>query len=92
MEAAARPIPRNVLLRITGIVSSGDTTDNRVLVPLKTAQTFNGTPDAVSRVEISARTKPEDAFAKSDPDKLSPKLRDIWYCRPYANSIAYQIP
>ena len=50
-----------------------------------------GNPDAISRVEISARTKPEDAFAKSDPDKLSPKQRDIWYCRPYANSIAYQI-
>ena len=55
------------------------------------AQRLAALPDAVSRVEISARTKPEDAFAKSDPDKLSPKLRDIWYCRPYANSIAYQI-
>ena len=48
-------------------------------------------PDAVSRVEISARTKPEDAFAKSDPAKLSPKQHDRWYCSPYANSIAYQI-
>jgi putative ABC transport system permease protein len=26
-----------------------------------------------------------------DPTKLSPKQHDIWYCRPYANSIAYQI-
>jgi putative ABC transport system permease protein len=75
---------------VTGIVSSGDTTDNEVLVPMTVAQGGIGT-DAVSRVEISARTKPEDAFAKSDPDKLSPKLRDVWYCRPYANSIAYQI-
>ena len=22
---------------------------------------------------------------------MSAKLRDVWYCRPYANSIAYQI-
>ena len=49
------------------------------------------TPDAISRVEISARTKPEDAFARRDPDTLSPKDHDRWYCSPYANSIAYQI-
>ncbi len=47
--------------------------------------------DAISRVEISAKTRPEDAFARLDPDKLSAKQHDIWYCRPYANSIAYQI-
>ena len=56
-----------------------------------TAQLLNNTPDAISRVEISARTKPEDAFARKDPDTLSPKDHEIWYCRPYANSIAYQI-
>ena len=55
------------------------------------AQSLNNTPDAVSRVEISARTKPEDAFARSDPDKLTGKKHDLWYCSPYANSIAYQI-
>jgi putative ABC transport system permease protein len=95
-EAAAnetRMVTRHLVkqMNITGIVSTGDATDNKLLLPLETAQIFAGTPDAVSRVEISARTKPEDAFAKSDPDKLSPKQRDIWYCRPYANSIAYQI-
>jgi putative ABC transport system permease protein len=47
--------------------------------------------DGISRVEISARTKPEDAFARRDPDSLSPAQHEIWYCRPYANSIAYQI-
>ncbi|QNI38086.1 ABC transporter permease [Edaphobacter albus] len=78
-------------LHITGIVSTGDSTDNRLLLPLNAAQQIAGTPDAVSRVEVSARTKPEDAFARKDPDSLSPKLREIWYCRPYANSIAYQI-
>ena len=44
----------------------------------------------ISRVK-SARTKPEDGFARKDPDTLTPKMREIWYCRPYANSIAYQI-
>ncbi len=78
-------------LHITGIVSTGDTTDQQVLLPLNAAQQIAGIPDAIRRVEISARTKPEDSFARKDPDSLSPKMREIWYCRPYANSIAYQI-
>ena len=40
---------------------------------------------------VSALTKPEDAFARKDPDKLSPAVRERWYCSPYANSIAYQL-
>ena len=95
-EAAAnaqRMVTRHLTknLQITGIVSTGDENDQKVLLPLATAQLLNNTPDAISRVEISARTKPEDAFARKDPDTLSPKDHEIWYCRPYANSIAYQI-
>ena len=76
---------------VTGIVSTGDGTDDLVLIPLQYAQFLVGREDTVSRVDISARTKPEDAFARVDPDSLPPKQREIWYCRPYANSIAYQI-
>jgi putative ABC transport system permease protein len=78
-------------MQITGIVSSGDATDQQLLVPLALTQQLLHAQDAVSRVYVSAITKPEDAFARRDPDSLPPKLRDIWYCRPYANSIAYQI-
>jgi putative ABC transport system permease protein len=96
-------------LVVDGIVTTGDETDNRVLLPLADAQLIfpykyllraayksetlapELPPDAISRIEISARTKPEDAFARVDPDSLPPKQREIWYCRPYANSIAYQI-
>jgi putative ABC transport system permease protein len=91
METAHRPIPLEVVFTVTGIVSTGDATDSKALFALPVAQRFAATPDAVSRVEISARTKPEDAFARSDPDKLTGKKRDLWYCSPYANSIAYQI-
>lgn len=76
---------------IVGIVTTGGETDNQILLPLQDAQSFLKAPDAISRVEISARTKPEDAFARKDPDSLSPQDHEIWYCRPYANSIAYQI-
>jgi putative ABC transport system permease protein len=81
----------NTPLGITGLVSTGDATDKRLLLPLETAQKLANLPDAVSRVDVSARTKPEDAFARKDPDTLSPEQHEIWYCRPYANSIAYQI-
>jgi putative ABC transport system permease protein len=85
---------------VVGIVTSGDATDNEVLFPLhielrqpwidgKQAQPLSDSD--LTRVEITARTKPEDAFARVDPDSLPPKQREIWYCRPYANSIAYQI-
>jgi putative ABC transport system permease protein len=88
-EANASSVPTTVT--ITGIVSTGDATDARLLLPLTTAQAVAGTPGAVSRVDVSARTKPEDAFARKDPDSLPAAQREIWYCRPYANSIAYQI-
>lgn len=78
-------------VHITGIVSTGDTTEDQLFLPLHDAQILAGLPNSVRRVEVSARTKPEDAFARRDPDTLSPKDRDVWYCRPYANSIAYQI-
>jgi putative ABC transport system permease protein len=87
--------------KVSGIVTTGDATDDKLLLSLADAQSLayggngvlnpHGVSDAISRVEISARTKPEDAFARRDPDTLSPKDHDRWYCSPYANSIAYQI-
>jgi putative ABC transport system permease protein len=76
---------------VTGIASTGDAYDAKLLMPLEAAQALAGLPDAISRVDVSARTKPEDAFARKDPDSLPAAQREIWYCRPYANSIAYQI-
>jgi putative ABC transport system permease protein len=95
------PRPSDMRFQVSGIVTTGDATEDEVLLSLADAQSLahggngvlnpNGISDEVSRVDISARTKPEDAFARRDPDTLPAKLRDVWYCRPYANSIAYQI-
>jgi putative ABC transport system permease protein len=86
---------------IVGIVSTGDQTDNKVLISLSDQQMLmpvSRTPlgptdkmDPIDRVDISAKTIPEDAFARRDPDTLPAKMREVWYCRPYANSISYQI-
>jgi putative ABC transport system permease protein len=79
------------VLDVVGVADTAGPFDNQLLLRLAKAQHLNNTPDAISRVDISARTKPEDAFARKDPETLSPSQREIWYCRPYANSIAYQI-
>jgi putative ABC transport system permease protein len=84
---------------VVGIVTTGDSTDQQILYPLDAVRIpligKNGemgeAPIDISRIEITARTKPEDAFARKNPDTLSPQQHEIWYCRPYANSIAYQI-
>lgn len=78
-------------VRVTGIVSSGDAAERTLLAPLALAQQWLGQPGAVRRVYVRALTKPEDELARKNPDTLSPKMRDRWYCSPYANSIAYQI-
>jgi putative ABC transport system permease protein len=76
---------------VRGILSTGGPEDDQVLVPLESLQRWAGLAGKVRRVEISALTKPDDAFARSDVTHLSGKDFDRWYCSPYASSIAYQI-
>ena len=78
-------------VRVSGILNSGGAEDQAIVAPLHIAQTILKQPGAVRRVIVSALTKPEDAFARRDPGKMSPAMRDRWYCSPYANSIAFQI-
>ena len=79
------------IFRVSGILNAGGPEDGAVVAPLHIVQEVLGKPNAVRRVSVSALTKPEDAFARKDPDKLSPAVRERWYCSPYANSIAYQL-
>lgn len=78
-------------VQVSGVLSTGGGEDNQVVGPLQLAQQMLGRPGAVRRVLVSAVTKPEDVFARRDPNSMSPADRDRWYCSPYANSIAYQI-
>jgi len=77
--------------RIAGILNTGGTEDNAVIAPLPLVQQWAHAPDAVDKIYVSALTKPEDAFARRDPDRMITADRDRWYCSPYANSIAYQL-
>src|SRR5579864_6748850 len=76
---------------VSGILSAGRTEDDQIVAPLPVAQAITGKPGVIRTVFVSAVTKPEDAFARRNPDSLSPADRDRWYCSPYPQSIAYQL-
>jgi putative ABC transport system permease protein len=77
--------------RVAGILSTGAAEDDQIVAPLSLAQALAGKPGAVRKVFVSAVTKPEDAFARRNPDSLGPADRDRWYCSPYPQSIAFQL-
>jgi len=76
---------------VSGILSTGGVEDSQIVAPLAIAQAVANKPGAVRRIFVSAVTKPEDAFARRNPDSLSPADRDRWYCSPYPQAIAYQL-
>lgn len=91
LAVAVAGLSSQTAFQVRGILESGGAEDDQVLAPLATVQKLGGLEGKVRRVEVSALTKPLDAFARSDVTKLSPQAFDRWYCTPYVTSIAYQI-
>lgn len=81
--------PRRLTVR--GILDAGGEQDDQIIAPLATVQSLAGLPGKFRRAEVSALTKPEDNFARSDVTRMSPEDFDRWYCTPYVSSICYQI-
>jgi putative ABC transport system permease protein len=78
-------------LRVTGILSTGGSEDNAIVAPLAVAQRLAGQTGQYRRVMVSAVVKPDDAFGRSDPTKLSGADYERWYCSAYIGSISKQI-
>jgi putative ABC transport system permease protein len=76
---------------VSGILSTGGDEDGQIVAPLSMAQSLSGQPGKLRTVYVSALLKPEDTFARRNPDTLSPTERDRWYCTPYPQSIALQL-
>jgi len=76
---------------VRGTLETGGPEDDQIVAPLASVQRWAGLEGKVRRIEISALTKPEDAFARSDVSRLTGEEFDRWYCTPYVSSIAYQI-
>jgi len=81
----------SVGLGVLGILETGGPEEGELFAPLELVQNLAGLAGKIRRIEVSALTKPEDAFAHSDVTKLSPGAFDRWFCTPYVSSIAYQI-
>ena len=77
--------------RVSGLVRTGGLEDRELIAPLPLAQAMAGVGGAVRKVFVSAVTKPQDAFARRNPDSLSPAERDRWFCSAYPQSIAYYL-
>ena len=76
---------------ITGILSTGDSEDQSIVMSVGELRKLARLPEVYRRLYVSALTKPEDAFARKDPKVMTPAEYDKWYCTPYISSIALQI-
>ncbi len=73
---------------------SGGAEDSAIYMPLDVVQEMLGKDDAVSRVEVSALTTPDNELSRKAAE--NPKLLNItdyetWYCTAYVSSVCFQI-
>jgi putative ABC transport system permease protein len=82
-------------LQVVGIFSAGGDEDEWLYVPLATAQALgNNTAGKVSTIEVSALTTPDNELSRraaANPNSLTKKEWETWYCTAYVSSICYQI-
>ncbi len=79
---------------IVGIFHSGGADDERLFAPLAAVQELAMLPDRISRAEVSALTTPDNDLARraaQNPQQLSMREMETWYCTAYVSSICYQI-
>jgi len=82
---------RIATLTVTGIMEGGGYEDNQVFVPLDFWQAHLSEPDKVSQALVSAVTVPLNDFGRRDPDKMTKREFDKWYCTAYVTSVARQV-
>ncbi|OOF54855.1 ABC transporter permease [Rodentibacter genomosp. 2] len=81
-------------VKIQGILTTGGTEDNQLVMPLSAAQTLLGLEGKVQSVKVSALTVPENTLsrkARANTDALDAEEYDRWYCTAYVSSISHQL-
>jgi putative ABC transport system permease protein len=79
---------------VKGIFSAGSDEDECIFANLNVVQSLISQEDAVSRVEVSALTTPDNELSRraaQNPNGLSVKEWETWYCTAYVSAISYQI-
>jgi putative ABC transport system permease protein len=85
---------RTKRLTVKGIFNAGSNEDEQIYVPLRIAQELSDRAGLVSSVEVSALTTPDNELSRKaaqNPNSLSIKEWETWYCTAYVSSICYQI-
>ena len=77
--------------RVTGILTSGGAEDDAIVIPLSQVQFLANQSGLYRKLYISALTKPEDDFARRNPQTMNAEEFERWSCSPYISSIAYSI-
>lgn len=78
-------------LQVAGIVNTGGAEDNQLYTNLAVVQELLDLPNQYSQLKVSAMITPDDALSRKNPDTMTPKEYDRWYCTPYIDAIALQI-
>lgn len=81
-------------VEIKGILSTGGTEDNQLVMPLSAVQNLLGLEGKVQSVRVSALTVPENDLsrkARANTDALDAEAYDRWYCTAYVSSISHQL-
>ncbi|MDR1328966.1 MAG: ABC transporter permease, partial [Oscillospiraceae bacterium] len=81
-------------LTVKGVFNSGSDEDERLFAPLALAQELSGRAGLVSRAEVVALTTPDNELSRraaQNPNSLSIKDWETWYCTAYVSAICYQI-
>ena len=81
-------------VEIKGILSTGGTEDNQLVMPLGAVQNLLGLEGKVQSVRVSALTVPENDLsrkARANTDALDAEAYDRWYCTAYVSSISHQL-
>lgn len=93
----ADPEARNAttgIVRVTGILVTGDVEDEALVAPLGFVQQLAGRPGKIQSIDVSALTVAENDLSRKasrGAEALTPEEYDIWYCTAYVSSIAHQI-
>ncbi len=81
-------------VEVAGIYDAGGDEDSQIFAALDLVQELTGREDKVASIEVSAITTPDNDLARRaarNPQALSGRDYETWYCTAYVSSICYQI-
>ena len=81
-------------VEIAGIYDAGGDEDAQIFAVLDLVQELTAREDKVASIEVSAITTPDNDLARraaKNPQALSSRDYETWYCTAYVSAICYQI-